>query len=137
MQPTQRRTDRLTLHFFAKPFRLLSHGSVAKFEHDGCLVIGAVTNELPSVNPFTAKTEQLFPEISDAPLDHKIATAHSGYLAWRAWKPSARAAIVLSAALMLRERIDEFATPMIPTSKSPKCTVLLAGTRMHMKMRCS
>jgi succinate-semialdehyde dehydrogenase / glutarate-semialdehyde dehydrogenase len=65
-----------------------------------------------SVNPYTAKTEQLFPEITDAQLEHKLAMAHSGYLTWRALKPSERSTIVHKAALLLRERMDEFATPM-------------------------
>jgi succinate-semialdehyde dehydrogenase/glutarate-semialdehyde dehydrogenase len=62
-----------------------------------------------SLSPFDGKLFQSFPEISDAQLEAKLATAHACYTSWRRTSFAQRASIIGTAAELLHLQADQFA----------------------------
>jgi len=66
-----------------------------------------------TINPFTEKLVKTFPEHTDAQLEGIIATAEAVYQSdWRMRTLDERRAVVKKAAAILREKRNEFATPI-------------------------
>ena len=65
-----------------------------------------------SVNPATGKLLKKFEEITDAQFETKLAAATACYETWRHKSYAERAVIVDKAAVLLHERVDEFAHTM-------------------------
>jgi len=62
-----------------------------------------------TVNPADGKTVKTFPELSDAQLEQKLATAQAAYETWRHTSYAQRAAIIGKAAALLHEQADAYA----------------------------
>ena len=62
-----------------------------------------------SVNPNDGKTVKTFPELTDAQLETKIATAAACYQTWKKKSYHERAAIIGKAAKLMQENVDKFA----------------------------
>jgi len=65
-----------------------------------------------SINPYNDKILQSFDELTDLKLEHAIETATTCFETWRHMSFAHRAAIVSRAAVIMRERTEEFAQPM-------------------------
>jgi succinate-semialdehyde dehydrogenase / glutarate-semialdehyde dehydrogenase len=65
-----------------------------------------------SINPYNGKTLRTFTEHTDAELETAIDIADKCFKTWCNWTFAERAAVVARAAAIMRERADEFATPM-------------------------
>ena len=65
-----------------------------------------------TINPFDGKTVKSFPDLTDAQLEAKIATANAAYATWRQTTYEQRAKIIGRAATILHDRSDEFARLM-------------------------
>ncbi len=62
-----------------------------------------------TVNPADGKTVKTFPDLTDAELEQKLATAQAAYETWRHTSYAHRAAIVAKAAELLHEQADAYA----------------------------
>ncbi len=62
-----------------------------------------------TVNPANGKTVQTFPELGDAELERKLATAQAAYETWRRTSYEQRSAVIARAAALLHERADAYA----------------------------
>jgi len=65
-----------------------------------------------SINPYNDKILLSFDELTDLKLEHAIETATTCFETWRHMSFAHRAAIVSRAAVIMRERTEEFAQPM-------------------------
>jgi succinate-semialdehyde dehydrogenase/glutarate-semialdehyde dehydrogenase len=65
-----------------------------------------------SINPYNGELLKSFDEHSDQQLETAIATAATCYESWRQLSCAERAAIVAKAAVIMRERAEEFARPV-------------------------
>ena len=62
-----------------------------------------------TINPFDGKVSATFPEATPAELEAKLQQAQSCYLQWRTTAFAERSAVLAKAAMILRERPDDFA----------------------------
>ncbi len=62
-----------------------------------------------SINPYDGKTVKKFPELTDAQLETKIATAAKTYETWKKTPYAKRAVIVAKAAELMHAQVDKFA----------------------------
>ncbi len=62
-----------------------------------------------SINPYDGKTVKKFPELTDAQLETKIATAAKTYETWKKTPYAKRAVIVAKAAELMHAQVDMFA----------------------------
>ena len=65
-----------------------------------------------STNPYDGKTLKTFAELTDAQLETAIQTAANCFENWRKTSFGERAAVVAKAAIIMHQRIDEFARPV-------------------------
>jgi succinate-semialdehyde dehydrogenase/glutarate-semialdehyde dehydrogenase len=68
-----------------------------------------MANEYQSVNPNNGKTLKTFPELTDAQLETKLATAQKTYESWKTTSYAERAKIVAKAAELMHADVDKFA----------------------------
>lgn len=66
----------------------------------------------PVINPADERTLGTVPTASIADLDDALAAAEKGFAIWRRTAPAKRAQIILKAAALIRERVNEMATAM-------------------------
>jgi succinate-semialdehyde dehydrogenase/glutarate-semialdehyde dehydrogenase len=66
----------------------------------------------PIINPADESIIGTVPHATTADLDDAIAAAERGYRIWKNTAPAARARIILKAAGLIRERVDEMAVAM-------------------------
>jgi succinate-semialdehyde dehydrogenase/glutarate-semialdehyde dehydrogenase len=66
----------------------------------------------PIINPADESVLGTVPTASTADLDDALAAAEKGFLLWRKTAPAKRAQIILKAAALIRERVDEMAVAM-------------------------
>ncbi|MEO7080781.1 MAG: aldehyde dehydrogenase family protein, partial [Flavobacteriales bacterium] len=62
-----------------------------------------------SVNPYDGTTGKIYDRMSDAQLDAAIETAAKGFEKWRLTSFADRSAVLMKAASLMRERIEELA----------------------------
>jgi len=66
-----------------------------------------------SINPYNGTVSKPFPGMTDAELEKAIRTASDRYGTWRLTTFAERAAILSKAAAILRDRVEDFARPVI------------------------
>ena len=66
----------------------------------------------PIINPADESVLGTVPTASTADLDDALAAAEKGFMLWRKTSPAKRAQIMLKAASLIRERVDEMAVAM-------------------------
>jgi succinate-semialdehyde dehydrogenase/glutarate-semialdehyde dehydrogenase len=66
----------------------------------------------PVINPADESIIGTVPHATTADLDDALAAAERGYRIWKNTAPAARARIILKAAGLIRERVDEMAVAM-------------------------
>ncbi len=71
---------------------------------------GGGREEEPVINPATGETLAMLPHASEADLDEALEASARGFDRWRTTAPEKRAAIMMEAARLLRERADHIAT---------------------------
>lgn len=69
-------------------------------------------SSVPVVNPATGQEIGQLPVATTEDLDSALAAASRAFPVWRATAPEERAAVLRRAAALLRQRVDEIATPM-------------------------
>jgi succinate-semialdehyde dehydrogenase / glutarate-semialdehyde dehydrogenase len=67
---------------------------------------------LPVLNPADESVVGIVPRATRADLDAALAAAESGFRLWRATSPARRAEIILKAARLIRDRVEEMAIAM-------------------------
>ncbi|MFZ6814778.1 NAD-dependent succinate-semialdehyde dehydrogenase [Undibacterium sp. Rencai35W] len=65
-----------------------------------------------SINPNTGQVTNIFSQLNDIELEKHIETASDCFTTWRKTSYSERSAILIKAAGLMRERIDDFAKPV-------------------------
>jgi succinate-semialdehyde dehydrogenase/glutarate-semialdehyde dehydrogenase len=68
-----------------------------------------MAHEYQSVNPYTGKTAKTFPELTDAQLETKLATAEKTFELWKHASYAERAIIVAKASELMHADVDKFA----------------------------
>jgi succinate-semialdehyde dehydrogenase/glutarate-semialdehyde dehydrogenase len=68
-----------------------------------------MAHEYQSVNPYTGKTAKTFPELTDAQLEMKVATAEKTFESWKHASYAERAVIVAKAGELMHADVDKFA----------------------------
>ena len=63
-----------------------------------------------SVNPFNGEVLKTFPDMTDKNLERAVSTADQVFDSWRAKTIAQRGGVLRRASVLLRERLDEFAT---------------------------
>lgn len=76
-------------------------------------------DDLPVLNPATEEEIGRLPRASKQDLDDALAAAEKGFAIWRKTAPVMRAAILLKAAAIMRERQDEIATAITAEHGKP------------------
>lgn len=79
------------------------------------LLIGAEFLESASggvwehVNPATGSVQRAVPMAGPAEIDRAVAAARAALVEWRSWTPSARRAVIMKYAQLIRQHVDELA----------------------------
>jgi succinate-semialdehyde dehydrogenase/glutarate-semialdehyde dehydrogenase len=76
-------------------------------------------DDLPVVDPATEKVIGRLPHAGISDLDDALAAAERGFRAWRRTPPADRAAVLLKAAALMRERQEEIATAITSEHGKP------------------
>lgn len=104
----------------------MSDYPVLKMLIDGVWCDGATGATQEVINPATEEVLAHLPAAAPADLDAALASAQRGFLAWRAMSPYARAAILVGAAGLIRERTERIAAAVTQENGKP-----LAEARME------
>ena len=84
-----------------------------------------------SINPYDGKTLKTFDELTDPQLETALETAATCFKAWQQTSFADRATVVIKAAAIMREHIEEFARPitleMGKLIEQARCEVLLSA----------
>src|ERR1700719_5370688 len=85
----------------------------------------------PVINPADESVLATVPHATRADLDAALAAAHDGFAVWRNTAPAKRADIILKAARLARERVEEMATAMTLEQGKP-----IAQSRLEILRGC-
>jgi succinate-semialdehyde dehydrogenase/glutarate-semialdehyde dehydrogenase len=85
----------------------------------------------PVLNPADESTLGIVPHASRADLDAALSAAESGFHIWRKTSPAKRAEIILKAAHLIRERVEEMAVAMTLEQGKP-----IAQSRLEILRGC-
>src|ERR1700719_3347083 len=85
----------------------------------------------PVINPADESVLATVPHATRADLDAALAAAHDGFAVWRNTAPAKRAEIILKAARLRRERVEEMATAMTLEQGKP-----IAQSRLEILRGC-
>jgi succinate-semialdehyde dehydrogenase/glutarate-semialdehyde dehydrogenase len=85
----------------------------------------------PVLNPADESVIGIVPRATRADLDAALAAAESGFRIWRATSPAKRAEIILKAAQLMRERVEEMAVAMTLEQGKP-----IAQSRLEILRGC-
>ena len=66
----------------------------------------------PVINPADESVLTTVPHATRADLEAALGAAEDGFKIWRRWSPAKRAEVILKAARLIRERVDEMAVAM-------------------------
>ncbi len=85
----------------------------------------------PVLNPVDGSTITMLPHAAKRDLDDALAAAEKGFAVWRATAPAKRAEIILRAAQLLRERVEELAVAITLEQGKP-----IAQSRLEVVRGC-